>query len=206
MNRKKFTALSIGATAFAANPIAAEPAATENKESNVLIAYYSRRGENYVNGSIKELKLGNTEGIAGKIQQLAGGTLFQIETVKPYPKNYRETTRVAQKELQDKARPELSGKVEDMRRYDIVFLGYPNWWGTMPMAVLTFLESCDFKGKTVIPFCTHEGSGLGRSERDLARALPGVTLLPGLEVRGSTVNDASVDAKVRQWVETSLKK
>ena len=180
--------------------VADELLKNEPKEQKVLIAYYSRRGENYVAGSIKNLKVGNTEVIAGKIQKLIGGTLFRIDTVKAYPANYRETTRVAQDELRQKSRPELSGKVENMEQYDVIYLGYPNWWGTMPMAVFTFLESYNFKGKTIVPFCTHEGSGLGHSEKDLAAALPDVTLLPGLEIRGSTVNDDSADSKVKAWI------
>ena len=89
--------------------------------------------------------------------------MFHIEPVIAYPKDYAETTEVAKKELGVKARPKLTGQVKDMGAYDIIFLGYPNWWGTPPMPVFTFLESYDFTGKTIIPFCTHEDSGMGHT-------------------------------------------
>ena len=131
-----------------------------------LIAYFSRKENNYVGGSIVNLPIGNTEVIAKKIQGLTGSDLFQIQTVQPYPADYTETTRVAQDELSGNARPELTEMVADMDSYEVIYLGYPNWWGTMPMAVFTFLDSYDFSGKTIVPYCTHEGSGLGSSERD----------------------------------------
>ena len=139
----------------------------------VLIAYFSRSGNNYVGGSVKNLRQGNTEVAAALIQKIAGGELFRIDTVKAYPADYHETTRVAQKELRQNARPELRGRVDTMGDYDLVFLGYPNWWGTMPMAVHAFLEAYDFSGKTILPFCTHEGSGMGRSEADIQKLCPG---------------------------------
>jgi len=134
-----------------------------------LSVYYSRKGSNYVNGSIVNLPVGNTEVIAKKIQSFTGSDLFQIETVKAYPMDYTETTRVSKDELLANTRPELTDRVTDMASYEVIYLGYPNWWGTMPMAVLTFLESYNFSGKTVVPYCTHEGSGLGNSERDIKK-------------------------------------
>ena len=97
------------------------------------------------------------------------------------------------------ARPELSSSVENMDDYDTVFIGYPNWWGTMPMTMFTFLESYDFSGKTVIPFCTHEGSALGRSESDITELIPDAELLEGLAIRGSNVDSAGSD--VTHWLE-----
>ena len=151
----------------------------------VLIAFFSRAGENINVGFIEK---GNTHVIAEIIAELTGAEMFKIGTVTPYPESYSETTDIAKREQDENARPELSTHVENMDEYDIILLGYPNWWGTMPMAVFTFLEEYDFAGKTVIPFCTHEGSGLGRSERDLASLLPEVTLMDGLAIRGSNVN------------------
>ena len=101
-------------------------------KSKSLSVYYSRKGDNYVGGSIVNLPIGNTEVIARKIQGLTGSELFQIQTVKSYPADYTETTRVAQDELSGNARPELAGTVTDMDSYDVIDLGYPNWWGTMP--------------------------------------------------------------------------
>lgn len=163
-----------------------------------LIAYYSRAGNNYVDGRIMNLTVGNTAVIAQKIKGLTGGDLFEIKTVKEYPTDYMKTTEVSKVELRNNFRPELSEKVEDIGQYDIIYLGYPNWWSTMPMAVFTFLESYDFKGKTIVPFCTHEGSGLGKSENDIKRLCPESTVLSGIALRGSTV--AKADEEVRNWL------
>lgn len=104
-------------------------------KSRTLIAYYSRRGENYVGGVIKKLQQGNTECVADKIAVLTGADSFRIETVKEYPTDYTEMTEVAMQELQSKDRPALTGQVDNMEQYDTIILGYPNWWGTMPMCV-----------------------------------------------------------------------
>jgi flavodoxin len=158
-----------------------------------LSVYYSRKGNNYVGGSIVNLPIGNTEVIAKKIQRLTGSNLFQIQTVKAYPEDYTEATRVAQDELSSNARPELTEIVTDMDSYDVIYLGYPNWWGTMPMAVFTFLDSYDFSAKTIVPYCTHEGSGLGISERDIKKLCPTAKVLSGLAIKGSTVGRADND-------------
>jgi flavodoxin len=168
----------------------------ENSKS--LIAYFSRKGSNYVEGTIVDLPIGNTEVIANKIQELTGSDMFEIETVKSYPKDYTETTNVAQDELRENARPELTEIVDDMDSYDVIYIGYPNWWGTMPMAVFTFLESYDFSGKTVIPYCTNEGSGMGSSERDIKKLCPNAKVLPGLAIRGGSVKRADKD--VEKWL------
>ena len=115
--------------------------------AKTLIAYYSRKGQNYVSGSIRDLKIGNTEVIAGMIKEITGGDMFQIDTVKEYPVDYNETTSVAKEELRAKARPQLTAHVPNMEEYDTIILGYPNWWGTMPMAVYTCLEEYNFFGK-----------------------------------------------------------
>lgn len=166
-----------------------------------LIAYFSRKGDNYVGGRIVDLPVGNTEVAARMIQAHAGGELFRIDTVKPYPADYTETTEVAQRELREKARPALAGRMPDMAAYDVVLLGYPNWWNTMPMAVCTFLESCEFAGKTILPFCTHEGSGLGRSEADIRRLCPGAQVLKGLSITGSHVRKA--ESTIVAWLQAS---
>lgn len=155
-----------------------------------LIAYYSRPGNNYVNGNIANLSVGNTEVAAKMIREQTGADLFRIDTVKEYPIDYTETTDVAREELRQNARPELSGRVDNPAGYDIVYLGYPNWWGTMPMAVFTFLEGYDFSGKTILPFCTHEGSGMGRSESDIRKLCPNARVLNGLPIRGGSVQKA----------------
>jgi flavodoxin len=166
--------------------------------SKSLIAYFSRKGNNYVGGSILNLPIGNTEVIARKIQQLTGSDMFQIKTVESYPEGYTETTNVAQEEKRQNARPELLKMVDDMSSYDMIYLGYPNWWGTMPMAVFTFLESYDFSGKIIIPYCTHEGSGMGNSELDIKKICPDAKVLSGLAIRGGSV--AKADNDVANWL------
>lgn len=171
-----------------------------DSDKKSLIAYCSRKGNNYVAGNIVNLPIGNTEVIAKKIKDFIGGDLFEINTIKPYPKDYDETIKVAKDELRKNARPELTDTVKNMDDYDVIYLGYPNWWGTFPMAVFTFLESYDFTGKTIVPFCTHEGSGLGGSESDIKKLCPNAKILFGIAILGSLV--ASAD----NVVQTRLKK
>lgn len=168
-----------------------------------LIAYYSRKGQNYVSGSIRDLKVGNTEVAAELIKEITGGDLFKIETVKEYPEDYTKTTEVAKDELRKNARPELIDKVENMEEYETVILGYPNWWGTMPMAVHTFLESYNFSGKTIVPFCTHEGSGLGHSVKDIERLCPNSKIKRGLAIHGTNVAGSGKDLK--KWLDEVLR-
>ena len=172
---------------------------SESGDGNILIAYFSRAGENHNVGVIEK---GNTEIIAEMIAQQTGGDLFHIETVTPYPENYRECTNVAQQELRNNARPELTATVDNFDGYDVVFLGYPNWWGDMPMAVYTFMESYDFSGKTIVPFATHEGSGLASTESSIARICSGAKVLDGLAVRGSVAQNSQEKAKesVVNWL------
>jgi flavodoxin len=163
-----------------------------------LIAYYSRAGNNYVGGKIVNLPVGNTEGAAKMIQKLTGSDMFRIDTIKAYPADYHETTDVANQELRQNARPELAGHVDNMADYSVIYLGYPNWWGTMPMAVFAFLEEYDLSGKTIVPFCTHEGSGLGRSVTDIAKLCPNSTILDGLAVLGGGAKTAQ--NKISDWL------
>jgi flavodoxin len=167
-------------------------------KSKSLIAYFSRKGNNYVGGSIVDLPIGNTEVIAKKIQERTGSDLFQIKTVKSYPDDYTDTVNAAKEELRENARPELTETIDDMDSYDAIYLGYPNWCGTMPMAVFTFLESYDFSGKTLIPYCTHEGSGMGSSERDIKKLCPNAKVLSGLAIKGGSVSRA--DKELANWL------
>lgn len=150
----------------------------------VLIAYFSYSG--------------NTRAAAKEIQRNTGGECFEISTVNAYPQNYNAVVNAAKREQQANSRPELTAKVENMDAYDVVCIGYPNWWGTMPMAVFTFLEQYDFSGKTILPFCTHEGSGLGRSEKDIAKLCPTASVFKGLALRGSSVNTAQKE--IADWL------
>ena len=159
--------------------------------AKTLIAFYSRRGKNWVDGSIRNLPKGNNEVIVEKIKAiLPEADVFRIDTVKKYSEDYMVCIEEAKQELRDKARPELTAKVENMDQYDTVILGWPCWWGTYPMCVATFLEAHDWSGKTVIPFTTHEGSGFGRGLSDLKAAIPTATVKNGLSIQGSKVGTA----------------
>ena len=153
--------------------------------SKTLVAYFSRAGENYFGGVLRRIETGNTEVAARMIAGLTGGELFQIEPVVPYSEDYATCTQQAKKDLQGKARPALVRLPENLDAYEEIYLGYPNYWGTMPMAVYTFLEAYDFAGKTIHPFCTHEGSGLGRTEKDVAKAAKGAKVTKGLAIPGT---------------------
>lgn len=165
--------------------------------ANNLIIYYSRKGQNYWNGSIRELSKGNTEIVAEFIQKAVGGDLFEIETVKEYSKDYMTCTEEAQEELRAKARPELKRYLEDISTYDNVFVCGPCWWGTFPMAVLTQLEKLDFTGKKVFSVMTHEGSGLGGSERTLKQVCKGAAIGKGLAVHGADAKHS--EKEVSAW-------
>ncbi len=167
-------------------------------DHNILVAYFSRPGNNYVGGSIVNLPVGNTEVVAKMIGEITKGDLFHIESVNVYPEGYTETTEAAQQELRTNARPKLADHLENMATHNVIFLGYPNWWGTMPMPVFTFLEEYDLSGKTIAPFCTHEGSGMGRSVMDIKKLCPNSTILDGLAIRGSSVKTAQNE--VSEWL------
>ncbi len=166
--------------------------------SKILIVYYSRKGENYCNGSIKKLEKGNTEIIAEMIADITGGDLFKVDTVKTYSENYYECIEDAKAELREGARPELKEYLDSLDNYDTIFVGYPNWWGTMPMAMFTFLEHYDLSGKRILPFCTNEGSGMGSSEKDLKKICKGAKVENGLSIHGAEA--ASSQKKVETWV------
>ena len=167
--------------------------------STILVVYFSHTGENYNVGVIEK---GNTHIIAEMIAEEVGADLFEIQPVNPYPDTYDACTDVAKKEQNENARPEIVGSVDNMEQYDTVFVGYPIWWGDLPMAVYTFLESYDFSGKTVIPFCTHEGSGLSGTNRSIESTCSGATVLDGLAIRGSVAQNQQDTARsdVSKWL------
>lgn len=169
-----------------------------------LIIYYSRKGENYVGGSIRNLKKGNTEIAAEYIQKSIGGDLFEVDTVKPYSADYTACTQEAKAELQSNARPELKAYLEDISQYDNIFVCGPCWCGTYPCAVFTQLERLDFTGKRVFALMTHEGSGLGSCERDLKRLCSGAAIGKGLAVRGGSV--AESEKLVADWARQTINK
>ncbi len=162
-----------------------------------LVAYYSRADENYFGGSYRYIQVGNTEKAAKKIAELTGADLFRIEQTVPYAADYNTCIAQAKEDLKKGARPSLVTCPDTLDPYDEIYLGYPNYWGTMPMAVYTFLESFDWTGRTIHPFCTHEGSGLCSTPNDIAGAAKGARVTAGLAVSGSSVDGAG--KTIEKW-------
>lgn len=161
-----------------------------------LVIYFSRDGENYLGGKLKDLEKGNTEVIAEYIREFTSADLFKVEPAVEYPASYMECIDIAKKELNDNARPELKEALDDISGYDTIYVGFPNWWGTLPMAMFTQLEKLDFTGKTVKPFVTHEGSGFGSSQKDLKKLCKGADIKKGLSIPGANVYDAKDTVKL----------
>ena len=167
-----------------------------------LIIYYSRKGENYVNGNIEKLAKGNTEICAEYIQKAVGGDLFEIKTLTEYGDSYRACVEEAKKEWQENARPELKTYLKDIAAYDNIYVCGPCWCGTYPMAVFSLIESLNFQGKNVMPLMTHEGSGLGRSMQDINRICKGAVIKTGLAVHGADASKS--EQAVTKWAKESL--
>lgn len=163
-----------------------------------LVAFYSRADENYFGGEYRYIEIGNTEKVAKMIAAMTGADLFKIEQKVPYSADYKTCVAEAKRDFESHARPELVSVLENIADYDEVYLGYPNYCGTMPMAVYTFLEAYDWTGKTIHPFCTHEGSGLSTTESDIAKAAKGAKVAKGLAIHGSSVDTAV--KSVEEWV------
>lgn len=166
--------------------------------SGILIAYFSRKGDNYVGGRIVRLEEGNTAIVAKMIQEIGGGMLYEIDPVEKYSDDYDECTREAKAHLNSQARPEFVKPLEDIDEFDTIYLGYPNYWGTMPVHVMTFLERYDFAGKTIKPFCTHEGSGMGYSVSDIKKICPEANVEKGIALAGSQVRNSF--ETLEKWV------
>lgn len=163
-----------------------------------LIAFYSRADENYVSGMMRHLDIGNTEVAAGIIEEFIDADMFKIEQMQAYAKDYNTCIAQAQEDQKRDARPKLKAYPNSIDGYDTIYLGFPNYWSTMPMAVFTFLEHFDFSGKTIKPFCTHEGSGMGSSERDIRRLCPNAKVEKGLAIRGGSVRQAKKE--IERWL------
>ena len=155
-----------------------------------------------MNGSIQTISKGNTERVAEFIQKAVGGELFEIEPVREYAASYMTCIKEAQAEQRGNERPAVKALPESLDGYDTIFIGYPNWWGTMPMFMLTVLDAFDWTGKTIVPFCTNEGSGLGSSERDIKASCPGATVKPGLSIHGGS--SAQSEKQVAAWAKKSV--
>ena len=167
-----------------------------------IVIYFSRTGENYSVGVIKE---GNTAKVAKVVAAMTGSDIFEVKEADKYPVNYNECIARAKKEVQTKARPAFLGTAPDLSKYDTIYLGYPNWWGDVPMVVYTLLEKAKVDGKTILPFCTHEGSGLGATAKKLAKVFTKAKVeQDGLAIYGHVAQKDA--AAVRTAVEGWLKK
>lgn len=154
------------------------------QNNSILLLYFSRSG--------------NTRTIATMIASKLHCTVQELKPLKPYPENYDTVVELAKKEQKANARPQIAPPLPDIKPYDTIFVGYPNWWGTMPMLFFTLFESLDWTGKTIIPFCTHGGSGMGQSERDIKKLCPKASVQKGLAIYGTKVGQADKD--VSAWL------
>ena len=170
----------------------------ERMGTGMVVVYFSLAGEQYSVGVVEE---GNTSIIARMIAEQTGADLFRIEPTEPYPQTYSGLLDISRQEISDNARPAYVEDVKDWDAYNTVFIGYPNWWGDMPMIVYSFLESHDWSGKTVIPFCTHGGSGLSDTEETIEN-ITGAAMLDGFAISGETAqNDRRTSRnRVEKWL------
>ncbi len=186
--KKRTMAMMMAASFFGAAGCSAENAKIQKVETEpekVLVAYYSWSG--------------NTRFAAEQIQKLTGGTLFEIKPVQAYPADYSACVDQAKQECRDEFKPELATKVDDLAKYDVIFVGTPNWWSTMAPPVRSFLSSYDFSGKTVIPFVTHGGGGMAGCERDMRKICPKAAFGKGGAFSGRGVRNA--EEALRKWVD-----
>ena len=151
---------------------------------HILVVYFPRSG--------------NTRKIANLIHQEVGGTIHEIRPEVPYPNSYDAVLDQAKKEIQAGYKPALQSTLDHIESYDMVFVGSPNWWSTIAPPVATFLSEYDLSGKTIVPFCTHGGGGLGRIGRDIAKLCPQSTILSSFEIYGGGTGNAQ--AKVSAWL------
>lgn len=184
----------------------------KNIDSKALVAYFTQ-GENAglsndvdvsSSASIQvwnENITGNTGFVAHQIAETIGADMFSIQTVQPYPANYDDTIAQGQIEKEQNVRPELSTHIENLDAYDTVFIGFPNWWSDMPMAMYSFFEEYDFRGKTIVPFSTSGGSGLSNTLQTIQELEPNAQILEGLTINRSNLDKAQEN--IQTWL-TSL--
>ena len=158
---------------------------TETKTaSKSLVVYFSRSG--------------NTKRVAESVQRQTGSDIFEIVPVNPYDADYSTVTALAKEEKQSGARPEIADKIDNIADYDVICVGYPIWWGDMPMILYTFFESYDLSGKTVAPFCTSGGSGLSGTVNTIKQLQPNAVVTSGLHI--DSADSADPDGNVRDWL------
>lgn len=179
---------------------------TLSKDAKVLVAYFTVPESDGVDASSGASRIidngqlyGNTEYVARIISEATGGDLFAIKTVQSYPGGHKELVDAAKKEAEAKARPKLASHIKNLKDYDVIFVGYPNWWYDMPMSLYTFFEEYDFSGKTVIPFCTHGGSRFSQSVKTITELEKNATVIQGPSV--SRENVATAKDNVLKWLQ-----
>lgn len=194
-----FTACGGANNPPAQNEKSAQQTESKKSDSKILVAYFSRAGDNYEVGVVEK---GNTKIVAEMIAEKTGADMFEIKPVKDYPENYRECTELAKTELESDARPEIVGNVENMNQYETIFLGYPIWWSELPMPVYTFLEKNNFNGKTIIPFCTSAGDYMTGKEENIPHFAKGAKIREGIGIKGKLCQDnpEEVRKKVDEWL------
>lgn len=170
----------------------------QNMENNgkTLILFFSHAGENYGVGNIK---VGNTKLVAEEIQKNTRGDLFEVVPEKSYAMPYDDLTKLAKQELENGEKPAYKGDI-DLSQYSTIYIGGPVWWGTYPQVMFTFFDKHDLNGKTIIPFTTHEGSGLGSVVSDLKRLYPKANFKKAFSIYGHEVRKESMKAKVSTWI------
>ena len=167
-----------------------------------LVIYFSRVDENYFGGQMKYITKGNTEVIAEYISDITGADLFKVERKKDYAKDYRTCIEEAKEEQIKGELPDLKKYLDDISDYDVMFIGGPIYWGTLPKPMFTQLSKLNFDGKIIMPFSTHEGSGLASIVNDIKKYAPGANIKPGLAIVGSNVNGSK--EKVEKWIKENL--
>ena len=164
-----------------------------------LVAFFSRTGENYFPDGMRYIDKGNTHIAAEILAKIVDADLFEIRSVEKHSDVYKECVAKAVAEFKSNARPALAEDI-DVSDYEVIYLGYPNWCGSMPMPVWTFLEGHDFSGKVILPFCTNEGSGLANSVGHIEKLVGGAEIKPGLSIKGSKVQQSKADFE--NWLTT----
>lgn len=169
------------------------------KNAKVLVVYFSvpdNKDNSYVikNGE----RLGNTQYMAQVIKENTGADIFRIEPVTPYPYDHDELLEVAQKEMRTRARPKIKAKISNFDSYDVVFVGYPNWYADMPYIMYTFFDEYDFSGKTIVPFNTHGGSGFSGTRRTIARLEPKAKMLEGKTISRTVIENS--EKEIADWI------
>ena len=169
-----------------------------------IVIYFSKAGSNWVKDDVGHLDIGNTELLAKYIQKKIGSDIFKIEQTTQYPDDYYKTTEIAKEELKNNFRPKLINCPDSLEKYDKIYLGHPIWWSTFPTAVFAFLEKYNLDNKTIIPFCTHEGSGVANSDKNLKNICKNSNIKEYFETRGYKCQDIANDNKLKSEVDKWL--